>query len=105
VNPGGSQRERDEAHPAQDAELRRLPPSEQRDDSVEVIGMELTAYVCAAQAEFAGSADHVPERARGLDEQRRPMSRRRDARAVPELDREGAIRQGPLDAAPKPIGA
>ena len=95
----------DEPQPPQNADPGRLPAPEKRHDAVEVVGVELAADVRPAQAELAGRTDQMPDRARGLDEERGPMSRRGDAGAIPELDREWAVRQGPLDAAPKPIGA
>ena len=107
MKPGGSQRRcASEADPAQDAERRRLPASEQRDDPVEVVDVDLTADVGAAEPELAGRAEHVadrPRRAGSISVGPWRVDGTRDA--VPELDREGAIRQGPLDAAPKSIGA
>ena len=88
-----------------EAERRRVPAAEQRDDAVEVVDVDLAAHVGAAEPELARRAQKVADRPRRADRQGRAVAGRRDARAVPELDREGAIRQGPLDAATQPVGA
>jgi hypothetical protein len=103
--PSCAQSRGDEPQAARRSKLRRLPAAEQRDDSIEVVDVEVAAHVRTAEPQLTAYSDDVSDGPRRVNGHGRPMARRRDARAIPELDGEGAIWQGPLDAAPQPVGA
>src|SRR4051812_9298112 len=76
---------------------RRLPVVEQLQRLVDVVDVEVADHVGAAEAELAGCAQQVAERARGADAERRAgavavaVRRGRQRRAVPEVEFEGAL--------------
>jgi hypothetical protein len=67
---------------------------EQRQHLVDVVDVELTGDVGAAEPELAGGAQHVPERDRRADGEHRAVARRgRQFGAVPQRHAERALRQ------------
>src|SRR5436190_7531469 len=59
-----------EAKPLEHPELGRLPPSEQRDDAVEVVHVDVPADIRAPQSDLARRAQEMAERPRRLDRHR-----------------------------------
>ena len=82
-----------------------MPAAEQRDDPVEVVDVDLAAHVGAPEPELAGRAQNVSDRPRRPDRERRAVAGRRNARSVPELDRERTISKCALNCATQPVGA
>ena len=82
-----------------------MPAAEQRDDPIQVVDVDLPAHVGAPEPELAGRAQKVADRPRRADRDGRAVARRRNARAVPELDRERTICKRPLNCATQPVGA
>ncbi len=101
----GPQRRRSESQSLREAERGRVPAAEQRDHPVQVVDIDFPANVGATEPELAGGAQNVTDGARGTNRQGRAVARRRNARPVPELDREGTIRKRALDAATQSVGA
>ena len=74
---------------------------DQRERRVDVVDVDPAAHVGAAEAELARRAQHVAERLRRGDPERRAAVAvgRRQRRAVPQLERERAVRAAPRASA------
>ncbi len=88
---------RPEAEACPDSQGRRAPAAEQGDDAVQVVDVDLAAHVGASQAELPGRPEQVPERPRRVDRQGRAGAGRGNARPIPELDRDRAVGERPVD--------
>jgi hypothetical protein len=96
---GGAQGGAGETQARDETELRGLPAAEERHDPIQVVGVHLTAHVGAAQPELAGRPKEMAERPRRVDGKCRAVAGGWHPRAIPELNREGAVGKRPLDAA------
>ena len=75
-------------------ERRRRPAREQLERGVDVVDVDPAAHVRAADAELRRRAQHVAERRRRRDPERRPAAvGRRDLRPVPQGNGERPVRQ------------
>lgn len=71
------------------------------DRAVDVIDVEQALDVGAGEPELAGGADEVGDRRRRVDEEGRSRGGRLDLGAVPEANREGALRESAFQLDPK----
>jgi hypothetical protein len=105
MKAGCPQRLSREAQPLREAQGWGVPAAEQGDHPIQVVDLDLPANIGAAEAELARGAKKVPDGSRRADGQGGTMPRRWHTGPVPELNREGTIWKGALDAAAQPIGA
>lgn len=82
-----------------------MPASQQRHERVEIVDVEVTADVGAPKSELAAGPQHVPECPRRVQPQGRAGARRLEPAPVPELDREGAVRERAAELGAKPLRA
>ena len=92
--PAGAHGRQRQPQPCPRVDRGRLERVEQPDHAVEVVRLQLAGGVRAAQPELSGRAQQVGDRGRGAHREDRSAGRgRRELRAVPEAQRERALRQ------------
>ena len=105
VDPDDPQRRCYQPSLGRGADGRRLPVVEQPDYGFHVIDLDRAGDIGAPEAELAGRRDGVLERVLGAGPEGRAATvRGRNLRAVPELDRERAVREGALDLLDQGLG-
>jgi hypothetical protein len=89
---GGPQRGNRETSPAGGGERGRPPRVENAHHRIEIVDLESPSHVRATDAELAWGSQRVRDGDRGPDgEERAVAARRRQRRAIPELDAERAL--------------
>ena len=105
VDADDAQRRRYQPSLGRGADGRRLPVVEQPDDGFHVIDLDRAGDIGAPEAELAGRRDRVLECLLGAGPEGRATTvRGRNLGAVPELDRERAVREGALDLVDQGLG-